>query len=161
MTTQIVSDGMVLETEALDGRLSDYVTAYAGDLSDRALDGQYVVVGGIVIYVETDRGGPDYVILRDLHGPLVVLDDGAIHMHRPQWEVGRLVVVGGSVDTLGPCVRARRVVWWGDAKDMDAGDFQYAINIIGRSDMCPTCGQSSTFAERLAHIRELRRGEEP
>ncbi len=86
--------------------IGPYVTAYSSDLRDEALDGQRVVVGGIVTGVRTvitkARATMAIVSLEDLQGSVeVVVFPRLFEETRPTWIEGRILLVAGRIDHKG------------------------------------------------------------
>ena len=120
-------------------RVGDYVTAYSGDLkSDETLDGQRLVVGGIVVgsrtVVTRARSTMAVVTLEDLQGAVeVVVFPKLYDQTAATWAEGSILLVAGRVDHRGEDVSllADLVVPWDDAvqrgpesfaRDVAAGD---------------------------------------
>ncbi|MEZ0240914.1 MAG: OB-fold nucleic acid binding domain-containing protein, partial [Chloroflexota bacterium] len=119
-------------------RVSDFVTAYSGDLKDESLDGQRLVVAGIVIGSRTvitrARSTMAVVTLEDLQGSLeVVVFPKLYEQTGPTWQEGAILLVAGRVDHRGEEVSllADLVMTWeeavskgpeGFARDVAAGD---------------------------------------
>ncbi len=83
-----------------------YVTAYSGDLRDETLDGQRVVVGGIVTGARTvitkARATMAIVTLEDLQGSLeVVVFPRLYEQTTATWQDGAILLVAGRVDHRG------------------------------------------------------------
>ena len=104
-------------------RVGEYVTAYSGDLkSDETLDGQRLVVGGIVVATRTvvtrTRSTMSVVTLEDLQGSIeVVVFPRLYETTGPIWQEGAILLVAGRVDHRGEEVSllADVVVPWDDA----------------------------------------------
>jgi DNA polymerase-3 subunit alpha len=104
-------------------RVGEYVTAYSGDLrSDETLDGQRLVVGGIVVAARTvitrTRSTMSVVTLEDLQGSIeVVVFPRLYEQTGPIWEEGAILLVAGRVDHRGEEVSllADVVVPWDEA----------------------------------------------
>jgi DNA polymerase-3 subunit alpha len=104
-------------------RVGEYVTAYSGDLrSDETLDGQRLVVGGIVVGVRTvitrTRSTMLVVTLEDLQGSIeVVVFPRMYEQTGPTWQEGAILLVSGRVDHRGEEVSllADVVVPWDEA----------------------------------------------
>ncbi|MBI2782108.1 MAG: DNA polymerase III subunit alpha [Chloroflexi bacterium] len=104
-------------------QVGDYVTAYSGDLkSDETLDGQRLVVGGIVVAARTvvtrTRSTMSVVTLEDLQGSIeVVVFPRLYETTGPIWQEGAILLVAGRVDHRGEEVSllADVVVPWDDA----------------------------------------------
>src|SRR6185437_3024670 len=103
-------------------RVGDFVTAYSGDLKDESLDGQRLVVGGIVVGSRTvitrTRSTMAVVTLEDLQGSIeVVVFPRLYEQTGPIWQDGAILLVAGRVDHRGEEVSllADVVVPWDDA----------------------------------------------
>jgi DNA polymerase-3 subunit alpha len=100
-----------------------FVTAYSGDLkSDETLDGQRLVVGGIVVASRTvvtrTRSTMSVVTLEDLQGSIeVVVFPRLYETTGPIWQEGAILLVAGRVDHRGEEVSllADVVVPWDEA----------------------------------------------
>ncbi len=115
-----------------------FVNAYSGDLKDESLDGQRVVVGGIVTGVRTvvTKRNETMAIatLEDLQGTVeVVVFPRTYETTRPTWREGSILLVAGRIDHRGEDVSllADLVLDWDDAvargpeafaRDVAAGD---------------------------------------
>jgi hypothetical protein len=80
-----------------------YVTAYSGDLRDESLDGQRVVVGGIVTGVRTvitkAKATMAIVTMEDLQGTIeVVVFPRLYEQTAGTWRDGEILLVAGRVD---------------------------------------------------------------
>ena len=103
-------------------QVGEYVTAYSGDLKDESLDGQRIVVGGIVVgsrtVVTRTRSTMAIVTLEDLQGSLeVVVFPRLFEQTGPTWQEGAILLVSGRVDHRGEDVSllADLVFTWEDA----------------------------------------------
>jgi DNA polymerase III subunit alpha len=104
-------------------RVGDFVTAYSGELrSDETLDGQRLVVGGIVVGSRTvitrTRSTMSVVTLEDLQGSIeVVVFPRLYEQTAPIWQEGAILLVAGRVDHRGEEVSllADIVVPWDEA----------------------------------------------
>jgi hypothetical protein len=120
-------------------RVGDFVTAYSGDLkSDETLDGQRLVIGGIVVASRTvvtrARSTMAVVTLEDLQGSIeVVVFPKLYEQTGPTWAEGAILLVAGRVDHRGEDVSllADLVVPWDEAivrgteafaREVSAGD---------------------------------------
>ena len=86
--------------------IGPFVTAYSGDLRDESLDGQRVVVGGIVtgvrMVVTKARSTMAIVSLEDLQGGIeVVVFPRLFEETRGTWTDGRILLISGRVDHKG------------------------------------------------------------
>jgi DNA polymerase-3 subunit alpha len=87
-------------------RVGQFVTAYSGDLRDESLDGQRVVLGGIVTGLRTvitkTKSTMAVVTLEDLQGTLeVVVFPRTYEQTMGQWRDGAILLVAGRVDHRG------------------------------------------------------------
>ncbi|MES2208738.1 MAG: DNA polymerase III subunit alpha [Chloroflexota bacterium] len=119
-------------------RVGDYVTAYSADLKDDSLDGQRLVVGGIVVgsrsIVTRARATMAVVTLEDLQGSMeVVVFPKLYEQTGPIWAEGSILLVAGRIDHRGEEVSllADLVIPWDEAvvkgpeafaRDVAAGD---------------------------------------
>jgi len=86
--------------------ISRFVSAYSGDLGDEALDGQRVVVGGIVTGFRTvitkARATMGVATLEDLQGTIeVVVFPRLYEQTAAIWQEGAILLVAGRVDHRG------------------------------------------------------------
>jgi DNA polymerase-3 subunit alpha len=107
---------------AISEQLAEYVTAYSGDLRDESLDGQRVVMGGIVTGTRTvitrNRETMAVATLEDLQGTLEVVVFPRLHAaHGDLFAEGAILLVAGRVDHRGEEVSLLAdAVWpWEDA----------------------------------------------
>src|SRR6185295_12497443 len=119
-------------------QVGGFVNAYSGDLKDEALDGQRVVIGGIVTGLRTvitkRQETMAIATLEDLQGAIeVVVFPRTFETTRPLWRDGEILLVAGRVDHKGEEVSllADLVVDWESAaargpeafaRDVAAGD---------------------------------------
>jgi DNA polymerase-3 subunit alpha len=103
-------------------QVNSFVNAYSGDLKDESLDGQRVVVGGIVTGFRTivtkSRSTMGYATLEDLQGALeVVVFPKLYEQTLGTWSEGAILLVAGRVDHRGDDVSllADLVVDWDTA----------------------------------------------
>ncbi|HYM83107.1 MAG TPA: DNA polymerase III subunit alpha, partial [Candidatus Dormibacteraeota bacterium] len=87
-------------------RVGDFVTAYSGELRDESLDGQRIVVGGIVTGLRTvitkAKQSMAVATLEDLQGTLeVVVFPRLYEQTRETWQEGQILLVAGRVDHRG------------------------------------------------------------
>ncbi len=115
-----------------------FVNAYSGDLKDESLDGQRIVVGGIVTGIRTvvtkRNDTMAIVTIEDLQGTIeVVVFPRLYETSRPTWRDGAILLIAGRVDHRGEeaSVLADLVQDWDDAvalgpeafaRDVAAGD---------------------------------------
>ena len=83
-----------------------YVTAYSGDLRDESLDGQRVVIGGIVTGARTvitkAKATMAIVTMEDLQGTIeVVVFPRLYEQTAATWRDGEILLVAGRVDHKG------------------------------------------------------------
>jgi hypothetical protein len=86
--------------------VGQFVNAYSSDLKDESLDGQRVVVGGIVTGLRTviTKAGAQMAIatIEDLQGSIeVVVFPRLYEQTRPTWTEGRILLVAGRIDHKG------------------------------------------------------------
>ena len=119
-------------------RVGDFVTAYSADLKDDSLDGQRIVVCGIVVgtrsIVTRARATMAVVTLEDLQGSMeVVVFPKLFEQTGPVWADGSILLVAGRIDHRGDEVSllADLVTTWDEAvvkgaeafaRDVQAGD---------------------------------------
>jgi DNA polymerase-3 subunit alpha len=119
-------------------RVAPFVTAYSGDLKDESLDGQRLVVAGIVVgsrmVVTRARATMAVVTLEDLQGSIeIVVFPKLFEQTGPIWQEGAILLVAGRIDHRGEEVSllADLVLAWDDAalkgpeafaRDVAAGD---------------------------------------
>ncbi|HEX8941036.1 MAG TPA: DNA polymerase III subunit alpha, partial [Candidatus Limnocylindrales bacterium] len=119
-------------------QVGEYVTAYSGDLKDESLDGQRVVVGGVVAGLRTvitkNRDTMAVVTLEDLQGTIEVVVFPRLYAQTGgTWVEGAILLVAGRVDHRGDeaSVLADLATTWEDAavrgpagfaQDVAAGD---------------------------------------
>jgi hypothetical protein len=103
-------------------RVAEFVTAYSGDLKDESLDGQRLVVCGIVVasrvVVTRTRSTMAVVTLEDVQGSLeIVVFPRLWEQTGPIWQDGSILLVAGRVDHRGEEVSllADVVVAWDEA----------------------------------------------
>ena len=87
-------------------RVGLFVTAYSGDLKDESLDGQRVVIGGIVTgnrtMITKSKSTMAVVTLEDLQGTLeVVVFPKTYEQTIGTWRDGAILLVAGRVDHRG------------------------------------------------------------
>src|SRR5262245_39361427 len=87
-------------------QVGSYVTAYSGDLRDESLDGQRVVVGGIVTGSRTvitkSQSTMAIVTVEDLQGTIeVVVFPRLYEQTAGTWREGEILLVAGRVDHKG------------------------------------------------------------
>ena len=87
-------------------QVGSFVTAYSGDLRDESLDGQRVVVGGIVvgsrIVITKSQSTMAIVTMEDLQGTIeVVVFPRLYEQTAGTWREGEILLVAGRVDHKG------------------------------------------------------------
>ena len=87
-------------------RIGRFVNAYSGELKDETLDGQRVVIGGVVTGVRTiitkSRSTMAVATLEDLQGSIEVVIFPKLHEQTgPTWQEGAILLVGGRIDHRG------------------------------------------------------------
>ncbi|MER3418586.1 MAG: DNA polymerase III subunit alpha, partial [Chloroflexota bacterium] len=104
-------------------RIGSYVTAYSSDLADETLDGQRIVVAGIVaglrVVVTKAKQTMAVATLEDLQGALeVVVFPRTYEQTREIWQEGAILLVAGRVDHRGEEVSllADLVMPWDEAE---------------------------------------------
>ena len=119
-------------------QVGQFVNAYSGDLKDESLEGQRIVVGGIVTGIRTvitkAKATMLIVTMEDLQGTIeVVVFPRLYEQTGPIWRDGSILLVAGRVDHRGEEVSllADLVAEWDDAvvkgpeafaRDVAAGD---------------------------------------
>jgi DNA polymerase-3 subunit alpha len=103
-------------------QVGQFVNAYSSDLRDESLDGQRVVVGGIVTGLRTvvTKAGAQMAIatIEDLQGSIeIVVFPRLYEQTRPLWVDGRILLVAGRIDHKGEEISllADLAVDWDDA----------------------------------------------
>ena len=103
-------------------QVGHFVNAYSSDLRDESLDGQRVVVGGIVTGLRTvvTKAGAQMAIVtvEDLQGSIeVVVFPRLYEQTRPVWIDGRILLIAGRIDHKGEEISllADLAVDWDDA----------------------------------------------
>jgi DNA polymerase-3 subunit alpha len=87
-------------------RIGKFVTAWSGELKDESLDGQRVVVGGVVTGIRTvitkTRSTMAVATLEDLQGAAeVVIFPRLYEQTGPTWQEGAILLVAGRIDHRG------------------------------------------------------------
>ncbi len=117
-------------------RIGRFVTAYSGDLKDESLDGQRVVVGGVVTAVRTvitkTRSTMAVATLEDLQGAVEIVIFPRLHEQTgPTWQEGAILLVAGRVDHRGEEVSVLADL----VRDFDAaaaaGEEAFAAEVAG------------------------------
>ena len=103
-------------------QVGKFVSAYSSDLRDESLDGQRVVVGGIVtgirMVVTKAKASMAIVTMEDLQGTVeVVVFPRLYEQTGPTWREGEILLVAGRVDHKGEEISllADLVAAWDDA----------------------------------------------
>ncbi|MEO5918927.1 MAG: OB-fold nucleic acid binding domain-containing protein, partial [Candidatus Limnocylindrales bacterium] len=103
-------------------KVGDFVTAYSSDLKDESLDGQRLVVGGIVIGIRSiitrARATMAAVTIEDLQGSIEIIVFPKLYEQTgPIWAEGSILLVAGRVDHRGEDVSilADQVTTWDEA----------------------------------------------
>ncbi|HEY6056458.1 MAG TPA: DNA polymerase III subunit alpha [Candidatus Limnocylindrales bacterium] len=120
-------------------RVGAFVNAYSGDLRDESLDGQRVVVGGIVIglrmVITKSKAQMAVVTIEDLQGTIeIVVFPRTWEETRPAWTEGAILLVSGRVDHRGEEVSllADLVVDWEDAAARGPEAFAREVAAVDR-----------------------------
>jgi DNA polymerase-3 subunit alpha len=126
-------------------QVNEFVTAYSGDLKDESLDGQRLVVGGIVTglrsIVTKAKSAMAVVTIEDLQGTIeIVVFPKLYEQTRPTWQDGAILLVAGRVDHRGEDVSllADLVVEWDAAVSRGAEAFAREV----------AAGERGTFRRR-------------
>ena len=87
-------------------RIGKFVSAYSGELKDESLDGQRVVVGGVVtgvrMVITKTRSTMAVATLEDLQGAVEVVIFPKLHEQTgPTWQEGAILLVAGRIDHRG------------------------------------------------------------
>ncbi|HXI46843.1 MAG TPA: DNA polymerase III subunit alpha [Candidatus Acidoferrales bacterium] len=115
-------------------RVGDFVTAYSGDLREESLDGQRLVIAGIVVASRTiitrARSTMAAVTLEDLQGSVeVVVFPRLYEQTIGTWADGAILVVAGKVDHRGEEVSllADLVMPWDEAAALGTEAFAQQV----------------------------------
>jgi DNA polymerase III subunit alpha len=115
-------------------RVGDFVTAYSGDLREESLDGQRLVIAGIVVGSRTiitrARSTMAAVTLEDLQGSIeVVVFPKLYEQTLGTWAEGAILVVAGKVDHRGEEVSllADLVMPWDEAAALGTEAFAQQV----------------------------------
>jgi DNA polymerase-3 subunit alpha len=115
-------------------RIGEFVTAYSGDLRDESLDGQRLVVAGIVVGSRTiitrARSTMAAVTLEDLQGSIEVIVFPKLYEQTlGTWADGAILVVAGKVDHRAEEVSllADLVLPWDEAVALGAEAFAQQV----------------------------------
>jgi DNA polymerase-3 subunit alpha len=130
-------------------RVGNYVTAYSGDLRDESLDGQRVVLGGIVTGVRSvmtkARATMAVVTLEDLQGTLeVVVFPKTYETTMGTWRDGAILLVAGRVDHRGEeaSLLADSVWDWDAAEERGPEAFARKVGLLDKRARRGTGGGS-------------------
>ena len=147
-----------------------FVNAYSGDLKDEALDGQRVVVGGIVTGIRTvitkRQEAMAIATIEDLQGSIeVVVFPRMYETSRPTWRDGAILLVAGRVDHKGEEVSllADLVADWDDAAARGPEAFAREV-AASRPERRPRGAAAAARARRArvrAGVPAADRGERP
>ncbi|MBM4409637.1 MAG: hypothetical protein FJ038_13810, partial [Chloroflexi bacterium] len=138
--------------EALAGQLKDYVSAYSTDLRDESLDGQRIVIGGVVTGTRTvvtkSKQTMAVATLEDLTGSIEVIVFPRLYEQTAgTWQEGAILIVAGRVDHKGEetPLLADLAIAWEDA--LARGPAQVAREIAagdrGRGGRRPSNGHAN------------------
>jgi DNA polymerase III alpha subunit len=141
-------------------RVGPFVTAYSGDLRDESLDGQRVVLGGIVTGMRTvitkARSTMAVVTLEDLQGTLeVVVFPRTYEQTIGTWRDGAILLVAGRVDHRGEeaSLLADNVWDWDTVADAGPEAFAREVGSLDRRGRRAGPARAGTERER-----QVRRG---
>ena len=136
-------------------RVGLFVTAYSGDLKDESLDGQRVVIGGIVTGIRSvitkARSTMAVVTLEDLQGTLeVVVFPKTYEQTIGTWRDGAILLVAGRVDHRGDeaSLLADSVWDWDEVADRGPEAFAREVGSLdkrGGAAAVPGGGPSGGF----------------
>lgn len=138
-------------------RVSQFVTAYSTDLRDETLDGQRVVVAGIVTgrrtVVTKAKAAMAIVTMEDLQGSIeVVVFPRLFEQSGPTWRDGAILLVAGRVDHKGEEISllADLVADWDDASAIGPEAFarQVAVGDRGPGRRPPVHGNGAGYPGR-------------
>jgi hypothetical protein len=144
-------------TEHPMGEVADqvgaFVNAYSGDLRDESLDGQRLVVGGIVtgrrLVITKARQTMGIVTMEDLQGSIEVVVFPRLHEQTMgTWVEGAILLVAGRVDHKGEEVSllADLVVPWDEAVARGPEAFSREVAAGDRGRSRRSAGAGSTTA---------------
>jgi DNA polymerase III subunit alpha len=128
-------------------RVGEFVTAYSGDLRDESLDGQRVVIGGIVTGVRMiltkTKSTMAVATLEDLQGTLeVVVFPRTYEQTATTWREGAILLVAGRVDHRGEEASLLADGVWDWDLVADAGAEAFAREVGGLDRRPPRRGQN-------------------
>jgi hypothetical protein len=128
-------------------RISPYVSAYSTDLRDESLDGQRVVVAGIVTgrrtVITKAKASMAIVTMEDLQGSIeVVVFPRLFETTGPTWRDGAILLVAGRVDHKGEDISllADMVADWDDASAAGPETFARQVAAADRGGRRPPAG---------------------
>ena len=115
-------------------RIGHFVTAYSGDLRDESLDGQRVVVGGVVTASRTvitkAKATMAVVTLEDLQGTIEVVVFPRLHEQTSgTWRDGVILLVAGRVDHRGEEVSLLADAAWGWETAAERGEAAFTAEV--------------------------------
>jgi DNA polymerase-3 subunit alpha len=125
-------------------RIGRFVSAYSGELKDESLDGQRVVVGGVVTGMRTvvtrARATMAVATLEDLQGSIeVVVFPRLYELTAPTWQEGAILLVAGRIDHRGE-------------------DVSLLADLVRDFDLAASAGEDAFAAEVAAADRGRPRG---
>jgi len=112
-------------------RIGHFVTAYSGDLKDESLDGERVVVGGVVTgsrtVVTKAKATMAVVTLEDLQGAIeVVVFPRLYEQTTGTWSDGVILLVAGRIDHRGEEVSLLADAAWNGTRSRRAARRRFA-----------------------------------
>jgi DNA polymerase-3 subunit alpha len=115
-------------------RIGHFVTAYSGDLKDESLDGQRVVVGGVVTGSRTvitkAKATMAVVTLEDLQGAIEVVVFPRLHEQTAgTWQEGVILLVAGRIDHRGEEVSLLADAAWEWDAAVARGEASFAAEV--------------------------------
>ncbi len=120
-------------------RVGQFVTAYSGDLKDESLDGQRVVLGGIVTAMRSvitkSKSTMAVVTVEDLQGTIeVVVFPKTFEQTAGVWRDGAILLVAGRVDHRGDeaSLLADSVWDWDQVADAGPDAFAREVGALDR-----------------------------
>ena len=119
---------------AVAERVGQFVTAYSGDLRDESLDGQRLVLGGIVTGIRTiitkSKSTMAVVTIEDLQGTIeVVVFPKTYEQTMGMWRDGAILLVAGRVDHRGEDASLLADSVWDWDQVADAGPDAFAKEV--------------------------------
>jgi len=138
-------------------RISQYVSAYSTDLRDESLDGQRVVVAGIVTgrrtVVTKAKAAMAIVTMEDVQGSIeVVVFPRLFETTGPAWREGAILLVAGRVDHKGEDISllADMVADWDDASAAGPDAFARQVAAADRGGRRAPAGGGNGIAHTAA-----------